>query len=142
MISSQQADRILKISDEVKKIDLGGNKIEFNVDQVRTIIRLAFPSKRKSINRSHSSYGLKHVFERVSEHIFQAEGYKYCSNDTAIEAFKAEGFDFILHGPNAYFNISEKEFDALNRLQLAPKIIYNRKLYEGRPKELRFNLGR
>jgi len=58
--------------------------------------------KIKSINKRHTSYGLKHIVERAINF--------YISNDAFIAAAVYSGFDVKLidDSPNVLFNISEK----------------------------------
>lgn len=60
---------------------------------------LSAKAKIKTINKRHSSYGLKHVAEK---------GIGYITNGAFICAAVFSGFEFKASGPNAYFNISEK----------------------------------
>ena len=84
------------------------NHTEFDVEQVRELVRILFPTKTKTIYKTSSSYGFKHLMERVSRSINKGEP-KYCSNDIMIEAFRLEGFKLTMDGPNAYMNLSTKE---------------------------------
>lgn len=61
----------------------------------------------KSLNRTHSSYGWKHVAER-------ALGI-YVANGTFIAAALHQGFTMVQHpsGPNVFLNISEKFYKAM-----------------------------
>jgi hypothetical protein len=92
----------------------------FTVEEVRELIRALFPTKSKSIYRMSNSYGLKHLFERITWKIIPTRGAKkYCSNDTAIEAFQLEGFQSEKCGPdspNWFMNISVKDLKRANRL--------------------------
>jgi hydroxymethylpyrimidine pyrophosphatase-like HAD family hydrolase len=84
------------------------NKVEFTVDQAREIVRILFPTKPKTVYKTSSSYGFKHLLECISGSINKGNR-KYCSNDTMIEAFKLEGFKQVMDGPNAFMNLSAKE---------------------------------
>lgn len=67
-------------------------------------------SKTKTIRKSHSSYGLKHICER---------DVGYITNGLFIAAAIHCGFDFqrsSLMSPNLFFNISKKEVDKLSGL--------------------------
>lgn len=86
------------------------------VEQARAVIQAVFPSKARNIYHATSSYGLKHLFEYVSRAVTKNLGYKYCSNETLIEAFELEGFKSIKDGPNRYFNISSKEIQSAQRM--------------------------
>ena len=55
--------------------------------------------KLKNINKTGSSYGLKHVAEREIG---------YITNGELIAAALMEGFNVQIEGPNGYFNISQK----------------------------------
>lgn len=84
------------------------HQVDFNVEQVRELVRILFPSKPKGTYKVSSSYGFKHLMERISRSINKGKS-KYCSNDTMIDAFKLEGFKLLMDGPNAYMNLSAKE---------------------------------
>lgn len=58
-----------------------------------------------TINRRHSSYGLKHWVER--------RDCKYVSNGAFICAAIHMGFRFEADGPNAQFNMSERSLSQL-----------------------------
>lgn len=92
------------------------NKNHFTVDEARQLIRLLFPTKSRTIYKRSSSYGLKHLFERVSRYAIFNGNNKYCSNDTAIEAFELEGYRWIQEGPNRYMNLSTTEVQMALRL--------------------------
>ncbi|WP_304138753.1 hypothetical protein [Mesonia mobilis] len=53
--------------------------------------------KSKKINMSKSSYGLKHVVEKKLG--------RYVSNGDLIASMIICEYDYIVDGPNAYFNI-------------------------------------
>lgn len=84
------------------------NQVDFTVDQAREVVRILFPTVSKTIYKANSSYGFKHLLERISGSINKGNR-KYCSNDTMIEAFKLEGFKLVMDGPNAFMNLSTKE---------------------------------
>src|SRR6202012_4630367 len=92
----------------------------FTVAEASKLIRILFPTKTKSIQESHNSYGIKHLFERISGHVITtSDARKYCSNDTVIEAFEKEGFKKERCGPNSpnwFFNIAEKDLKKAYRL--------------------------
>ncbi|MHB8207478.1 hypothetical protein [Mucilaginibacter sp.] len=113
---SNHEDDLLLV--EIEKLDfLLDYETHLTVDQARKLIRLLFPTKSKSIYELSSSYGLKHLFEKVSRRIIGRHGAsKYCGNDTAIEAFEKEGFQWQQTGPNRCMNISAKELKRANRL--------------------------
>lgn len=60
---------------------------------------LSDKAKIKTINKRHTSYGLKHMAEKEIG---------YITNGAFICAAVFCGFDFKASGPNAHFNISEK----------------------------------
>ena len=91
-------------------------EMSYTVEQATDVIRICFPTKTKGINDKHSSYGLKHLLEHISELFTPDITKKYCSNDTMKAAFESEGFDFTSNGPNCFYNISEKEFNNINEL--------------------------
>ena len=89
---------------------------EYTIDEAVQIINICFPTKVKAINQSHSSYGLKHLLERISEKYTPGYNRKYCSNDTMKSAFEIAGFKFTVDGPNCSYNISEKEYKDISIL--------------------------
>lgn len=72
--------------------------------------------KIDTVNRSRSSYGLKHVVEKIA---FDLGGQilpaNYITNGALIAAALYNGFDLhrIDHGPNAHFNMSKRSIEAL-----------------------------
>lgn len=84
------------------------NRVDFTVDQAREVIRILFPTMSKTLYKTSSSYGFKHLLERISGSI-NKRNRKYCSNVTMIEAFGLEGFKLVMDGPNAFMNLSAKE---------------------------------
>ena len=62
----------------------------------------------KTINRRHSSYGLKHLAEKFSPNL-------YLSNGVFIAAALLVGYPFELDPPNAMFGMSERSLKRLNR---------------------------
>lgn len=114
--SSNPEDQIIVA---VLKLDfLADYETHLTVDQARELIKILFPTKAKSIYEQSSSYGLKHLFEKVSRRVI-ARGHsanKYCSNDVAIEAFEKEGFKWTQSGPNRFMNLSVKEVNRAYRL--------------------------
>jgi hypothetical protein len=89
--------------------------------------------KIKTINKSRSSYTLKHVVERVSDALVQlVDGYQYeyIGNEDFIIAALQHGFDVknCRHGattlsPNYYFNLSEEMFKEHNLRQIVNECI-------------------
>lgn len=84
------------------------NRVDYNVEQAREIVRILFPGKTKGMYTASSSYGFKHLLERISGSLNKGNR-KYCSNDTMKEAFALEGFKLELYGPNACMNLSAKD---------------------------------
>lgn len=84
------------------------SQTEFEVEQVRELVRILFPTKTKTTYNTSSSYGFKHLMERISRSINKGKP-KFCDNETIIEAFRLEGFKLTMDGPNAYMNLSTKE---------------------------------
>ncbi|MCK5601829.1 hypothetical protein KAR91_08175 [Candidatus Pacearchaeota archaeon] len=71
-----------------------------NVEVCRRCIR-EWIDERRTINKNHNSYGLKHFVEIIYE--------GYISNGAFIQAALDEGYRIIPDGsnsPNAYFNMS------------------------------------
>ena len=67
----------------------------------------------KTINRRHSSYGLKHLAEKFSPNL-------YLSNGVFIAAAMIVGYPFEVDPPNAMFGMSERSLKRLNRA--APRL--------------------
>ena len=63
-------------------------------------------NKIKTINKRRSSYGLKHIVEKRTT---------YISNGAFICAAIFMGFKYVIDGPNAFFNMSEKSIKELER---------------------------
>lgn len=63
-------------------------------------------SKTKTINKSHSSYGLKHIVEKKIG--------QYVTNGELIYAMFLEGFDIKRHNINCFFNIKTSEVKKMN----------------------------
>jgi hypothetical protein len=68
---------------------------------MRSIEFLSLAEKRPRINKTSSSYGLKHQAERLH----RDRAIEYISNGMLIAAAIHLGFDTRRDGPNAYFNI-------------------------------------
>jgi hypothetical protein len=62
----------------------------------------------KTINRRHSSYGLKHLAEKFSPNL-------YLSNGVFIAAALIVGYPFKVDPPNAMFGMSERSIRRLHR---------------------------
>lgn len=104
-----QSKEVLRL--RIEQFSFMENQIPFTVEEARQLIRIAFPNKLKTINKNHSSYGLKHLLERISRRFGQG---KYCSNDTLKEAFLLEGFKSEEASTlNLWFNISERDYDLI-----------------------------
>lgn len=92
---------------------------DFSVEDARKIIKVLFPVKAKVVLQTSSSYGLKHLLERVSSYCGAGKRRKYCSNDTIIAAFELEGFKVAWQGndnPNPHFNIRKGDVTRINKL--------------------------
>lgn len=90
----------------------------WTVDQARQVIRIVFQKKSRYINIRHSSYGIKHLLERLSSNFGTIPGYKYCSNQTVKEAMRLEGFVVAENKtPNHYYNISEAEYKSVDKIK-------------------------
>lgn len=74
--------------------------------------------KRSSINKWHSSYGLKHVVE-----LYIGE---YVSNDELISAMSLAGFDSVAiwNTPNFHFNVTSR---SVRKLREATKSLQSSK---------------
>lgn len=68
----------------------------------------------RTINKNHSSYGLKHLAERRAKILSHNEVY-YITNGALILAMVDAGFRFVRDGdsPNVCFNISERNLKRL-----------------------------
>jgi hypothetical protein len=90
----------------------------YSVEDARKIIRILFPTKAKKIYEGSSSYGIKHLFEHISETIsgLKFSTKKYCSNNTVIEAFEKEGFRMKEEGLNRYMNLLASEINRAKKL--------------------------
>ena len=111
--SAHPKDRILS---QLSGLEfLSDNSIPFTVDQAVEVVKICFPTKTKTINQHHTSYGLKHLMERISD-LYTKPYNKYCSNDTMKAAFELLGFNSTAIGPNCQYNISEKDYNNINEL--------------------------
>lgn len=81
-----------------------------NYDEVIKLIQ-TYLTPIQTINKKHSSYRLKHIFERAISY----NG--YVSNETAIKAMKDSGFDFTDNLPNPFFNVSQNGVNEIIKLQ-------------------------
>lgn len=83
------------------------------IDAIREIIRPRL-RKIKNINRSYTSYGIKHrVEEQIEASIEPLQG--YVANGELIYAMILEGFDVLRFGKNASFNVSEGSLNVMPR---------------------------
>ena len=114
--SSNQDD--ILIAKVHKMTSLADTSSHFSLDEAKSLIRILFPTKTKKIYEGSSSYGIKHFFEHVSMTIIDPKNRinKYCSNQTVIQAFEEEGFQWEQNGPNRYMNISAKEINRAYKL--------------------------
>ena len=88
--STHPSDKILLALESLEF--LKDSSVHFTVEQAIEVVRICFPTKVKNINDNHSSYGLKHLLERISSRFLKGDSWKYCSNSTMKEAFCAAGF--------------------------------------------------
>lgn len=89
------------------KAELRKNREELvgSVEQCSNVCKwLSSVAKSKTINKRHSSYSLKHYFER---HCKQYS----CSNGAFIAAAIHLGFDWVRDGSAAYFNFDQTSLD-------------------------------
>lgn len=63
----------------------------------------------RTINKNHTSYGLKHLAERQAKKLSNNE-VNYITNGALILAMVDAGFRFVRDGdsPNVFFNVSER----------------------------------
>ncbi|PHR45992.1 MAG: hypothetical protein COA32_12165 [Fluviicola sp.] len=86
--------------DELQSFDESPFLNNKTVKLIRSFLSENF-SKSKSINKTYSSYGLKHIVEyKIGE---------YISNGELIYSMFMEGFDLKRHNINCYFNIKTSE---------------------------------
>lgn len=97
---------------------LKNTREHFTVEQAQAVIRVIFPTKARNIYHSSSSYGLKHLFERISRFNDRHRAWKYCSNYTLIKAMELEGFRSVktTDTVNPHFNLSSKEVKTVQRI--------------------------
>lgn len=100
------------LSEEEKreKLKEGQEALLNNADWCTVICEWLRPMQKiKTINRRHTSYGLKHIFERDSG--------QYVTNGAFICAAVHSGFDYKLtpSNPNVSFNISERSLNAVEK---------------------------
>ncbi len=87
---------------------------QFNLETINRIIpfiKKYFVTEVKTINKHHTNYGLKHLFERLIGSI-------YISNGEFTVAMIYCGFDFkVIDIPmNCNFNISEKDCKVIDKI--------------------------
>jgi|GEM_PF-1843098 len=115
--STHLSDKILLA---LESLDfLKDRSAHFTVEQAMEVVKICFPTPVKTINERHSSYGLKHLMERISERFIKEDFYRYCSNSTMKEAFKTAGFRSVPadnKGLNEHYNISESDFTRITDL--------------------------
>lgn len=85
----------------------------FSIEEASCLIAILFPTKTKTIYTNRSSYSFKHVLESVSMAVnYETTGHtKYCSNQTAIQAFEANDFRCVGRDINKCMNLSAKEVE-------------------------------
>lgn len=88
------------------------NKLELNA--ARNVIE-CYLVPISSINRTHSSYGLKHLIERILANETNQQ-INYVSNGALILAMYDAGFRIsrISNSPNCFFNVSERSVKRLD----------------------------
>ena len=117
--------------DKLKRWAITEPKPEQNV--LEGFLRIAARDyKIKTLNTNHSSYGLKHCVERVSNALVEAVHgyqYEYIGNEDFIIAALQHGFDVKncsegrgRLGPNYYFNLSEKMFTEKNFAKIVEEL--------------------
>jgi len=86
---------------------------EARMNEIRSVVRIWF-RKMKNINVKHSSHALKYAMENYlgRERIWDGAVDGFVSTEEMILAMEQEGFDVKMDGEEAYFNISEIDFDA------------------------------
>lgn len=66
--------------------------------------------KRKTFNRYHSAYGMKHIAEYYMRNVKRIDGDAYISEEAFIKAMLKAGFDSRVDKYNrTYFNVSNVE---------------------------------
>lgn len=113
--SSTEADKFIAIMSSLAFLR---ECKQFSVEEASCLIAILFPTKTKSIYTGRSSYSFKHLFESVSMAVNHGTSRckKYCSNQTAIEAFQASGFRCAGRGINKCMNLSAKEVERAYKL--------------------------
>ena len=68
----------------------------------------------RTINKNHTSYGLKHLAERRTKKLSNNE-VNYITNGALILAMVDAGFRFVRDGdsPNVFFNVSERTLNKI-----------------------------
>lgn len=109
--SSTEADKFIAIMSSLAF--LRDCRTHFSVVEASCLIAILFPTKTKTIYTGRSSYSFKHLFESVSRAVNHGTSRckKYCSNQTAIQAFEASGFRCVGRDINKCMNLSAKEVE-------------------------------
>lgn len=102
-----------RLKSALSKVDISyDHRTEFTVEEVEKVIAVLFPKRSEKLYRKATSYGFKHVMERISE-LFNDSGIpKYCNNRTFISAMQNAGFRAepeIKGSPNYFFNIETRQ---------------------------------
>ena len=97
-----EQDRALPIAEQKKKFQEERKALLENIEEFEKVCEWLYSvAKIKSINKNHTSYGLKHLAEKTIG---------YSTNGTFIAAAIYSGFDIKIEkdSPNPMFNMSEK----------------------------------
>ena len=97
-----EQDRTLPIAEQKKKFQEERKALLENTEEFERVCEWLYSiAKIKSINKNHTSYGLKHLAEKTIG---------YSTNGTFIAAAIYSGFDIKIEkdSPNPMFNMSEK----------------------------------
>ena len=93
--------------DLVAELQESRDQLLSSVDQCSHICKwLSTVAKSKTINKLHTSYGLKHYVERFYEPF-------YCYEGSFIVAAIHSGFDWVRYGSAAYFNFDQASLSRL-----------------------------
>lgn len=115
--STHPSDKVLLA---LESLDfLKDTSAHFTAEQAMEVVRICFPTPVKTINEQHSSYGLKHLMERISQKFIKGDSSRYCGNSTMKDAFKAAGFRSVPadnKGLNEYYNIAEGDITKITEL--------------------------
>ena len=99
--SPEWRDRILQAEREMFRESI--DDVIWTVDWLRSNVEPI-----KTINRRHSSYGLKHLAEKFSPN-------GYLSNGVLIAAAMIVGYPFKVDPPNVMFGMSQRSIKELSR---------------------------